>query len=80
MGLRVPAMSLPMTKEPEQPKGAEAWPRRRSGAGGLTGFDGARAGRPQAPRPRQRQAAEGLGRRPPGPGPERPKGVSAHRR
>ena len=49
----------------------ERWPRRRSGAGRLTGFDGARAGRPQAPRPRQRKAAGGLDRRPPGPEPGR---------
>ena len=46
--------------------------RRRSGAVGLAGFGGARAGRPQAPRPRQRPAACAVDRRPPGPGPERP--------
>ena len=33
--------------------------RRRSGAVGLAGFGGARAGRPQAPRPRQRPASCG---------------------
>ena len=38
----------------------------------LTGFDGARAGRLQAPRPRQRPPEKREGRRPPGPGPARP--------
>ena len=66
--LRVPATSPSMTKDAERAKRVERWPRRRSGVWGLVGFGGARAGRLQAPRPRQRPAAWG-GRRPPGPEP-----------
>ncbi len=58
----------------------ERWFRRRSGAAGMAGFGGARAGRPRAPRPRQRPTACAVGRRPPEPGPGRPKGVSAGKR
>lgn len=71
--MREPPASLPVTKGAER---SGAWPRRRSCVWGLAGFGGARAGRPRAPRPRQRPATW-VGRRPPRPGPERPKGVSA---
>ncbi len=67
---REPPKSLAVTKGAERSGalGREAvWKRE-----GLAGFGGARAGRPQAPRPRQRPAACAVDRRPPGPGPERP--------
>ena len=50
----------------------ERWRRRVSGRVRMAGFDGTRAGRPQAPSPRQRPAVRGMDRLPPGPGPGRP--------